>query len=888
MRALNRVYTLPMKLRSLFRRRQLERELDDELRYHIECKTEENVGMGRKEQEARRVALIAMGGIETTKEACRDARGVGFIETLLKDLRFGQRMLRKNPGFSAVAILTLALGIGATTATYSVTYATLIEPLPYPKPDGLVMVWPQLKHERVWGASTGDFLDWKQQNTVFSTLNASMNDGPRFNLATASRPEYAIGQAVTPGYYDMMGIPIMLGRNFLAEEGTPGREHVVLLTYRLWKKLGADRDIVGHSLRMNDELYTVVGVAAPGPLDRIQFDLVVPLVFKPEQINHGHHWLFVMGRLKPGVSLAGANAEMSTIARRIAQDHPDTNKGWEVSVEPLQNDFLPSDTKATLWLLLGAVAFVLCIACVNVANLLLTRSAVRQREMAMRVSLGASRPRIFAQLLAENLILAVLGGAAGVGLATALVKVIVSMLPDYMLPSEADVRLSIPVLIFALVVSLSAGLLFGCAPAWQSSDVDPNRALKECGTTSVGVGRRRLRQVLVVMEFALAMTLLAGAGLAIRSFWNLTKVDLGARTDHILTFTVPVPDDRLPQSEQTIAFYRDLLGRIHSLPGVSTAVVATGLPVEGTHRGLPFEIAGIPPVDPTSRPGAAFQAVTPGYFEAFGIQILKGRSFNEEDTAGGAPVAVVNENFVRRYLPNVDPLTQRIVTERLVPGAQTQQAQVRWQIVGVFRNVRSFGVRNSNVPEMDVPFWQSPWPQAEMAVRTANDPTTLTRSIEDVFSSVERDLPMANVRTMTQIVDSSLAGDRFSTALYGSFATLALLLAAIGIYGVLTFAVAQQTREIGLRLALGAGRERVLRMILGEGIALAFFGLGLGAVGACLVGQLLKSTLYGVAATDAGVLAVVALTLLVSAVLACYLPARRASRVDPMVALRYE
>jgi putative ABC transport system permease protein len=877
-----------LRIQALWKRQQLDRDLDDEVAFHLAMREQKNRAAGAPADEARYAARRQFGNSTSVKETSRDMWTFSPIETFWRDVRYGARLLAKNPGFSLIAILTLALGIGATTATYSVTYATLIEALPYPRPDRLVMVWPQLKRHRVWGASTGDFLDWKQQNTVFSDLNAAMSSGPRFNLATNSRPEYVVAQAATPGYYDMIGIPFMLGRNFLPEEGTLGKEHVVVLTNKLWKKLGADRDIVGHSLRMNGELYTVVGVAAPGPLDRIQFDLVVPLVFKPEEINHGNHWLFVMGRLKPGVSLAEANLEMGGIASRIAQDHPDTNKGWEVSVEPLQNDFLPSDTRATLWLLLGAVAFVLGIACVNVANLLLARSTVREREVAVRVSLGASRVRIFGQLLMESLILAVLGGVAGVALAAALVKIIVSMLPDYMLPSEAHVRLSVPVLIFALIVTLSAGILFGCAPAWQASDTDPNCTLKETGTTGSAIGRRRLRQALVIMQFALAMTLLAGAGLAIRSFWNLTQVDLGARTDHILTFTVPVPNDRLPQSEQMIAFYRDLLARMQSLPGVSAAVVATGLPVQGPQRGVQFDIAGTPAIDPMSRPGTAFQAVTPGYFETFGIQVLRGRSFNQQDTASGVPVAVVNENFVRSYLPNVDPLKQHIVTERLVPGSQAQQALVQWQIVGVFCNVRSFGLRNDDIPEMDVPFWQSPWPQAEMAVRTANDPARLTSSIEDVFASVEPDLPVANVRTMTQIVDSRLAGDRFSTALYGGFAAVALVLAAIGIYGVLGYAVAQRTHEIGLRLALGAGSGQVLRMILGEGITLAFFGLGLGAVGACLVGRVLKSMLYGVAAIDAGVLAVVAITLLVSAVLACYVPARRASRVDPMIALRYE
>ncbi|HEY6385994.1 MAG TPA: FtsX-like permease family protein, partial [Candidatus Acidoferrum sp.] len=491
-------------------------------------------------------------------------------------------------------------------------------------------------------------------------------------------------------------------------------------------------------------------------------------------------------------------------------------------------------------------------------------------------------------LLTESLMLAVLGGVAGVVLAAALVKVIVSLLPNYMLPSEADIRVSISVLVFALIVALSAGLLFGCAPAWQASDVDPNRNLKESGSSSTGVGRRRLRQGLVVLEFALALTLLAGAGLAIRSFWKLTHVDLGVRTDHILTFGVPIPEGRLGHPDEMVAFYRHLLARIQSVPGASAAVAGTGLPV-GAWEGVQFQIAGTPPApDPRSRPNAAFEAVTPGYFEAFGIQILKGRSFSEQDTASGVPVAMVNESFVHRYLMNVDPLTQRIVAERRVPGPQTQQTVVERQIVGVFRNVNNRGLRNDAYPEIDVPFWQSPSSQVEMAVLTANDPASLTRSVADAVSSAEPGLPLADVQTMDQIVDRFLAGDRFSTVLYGSFATLALLLAAVGIYGVLTFTVAQRTHEIGLRLALGASRGQILRMILCEGVALALCGLGLGATGAYFVGRVLKSMLYGVATNDAVVLTIVAIMLLVSAVLACYIPAHRAMRVDPLVALRYE
>jgi len=867
-------------------------DLSDEIRAHIEEKVEELVASGMSLKDAVAAARRQFGNVTLLEE---DGRAVWRLETVdrfLMNIRFGLRALRQNAGFTIVAVITLALGIGATTAMYSVTYATLIAPMPYPKPDQLVMVWSQLHHRRIWGASAGDYLDWKSQSTVFQDLNASSAQSAMFNLATSGHPIYVRSAVVTPGFYQMMGVSFLLGRNFLPEEGTAGRGHVVILTHQLWKNLGADDRIVGKQLRLNGELYTVVGVAAPGPLDRIQFDVAVPLVFKPDQLNHAYHWLFVMGRLKPGVTIAEAQAEMSVISQRIARENPQTNKDWEVSVEDLHNDFLPIETKTTLWLLLGAVGFVLCIACVNVANLQLARSTVRQREVAVRVSLGASRGQIFAQFLTESLMLALMGGALGVGLAKGLLTVIVAILPDYTLPSEADVRISVAVLMFTVVVTLTAGVLSGCVPAWQAAGVDPNQVLKEGGAgSSTGSGtasRRRLRQALVVMEFGLALTLLGGAGLAIRSFWNLTQVDLGVRTDHLLTFGLPVPEGRLSQPEQITAFYQELTSKVRALPGVSAAVAGTGLPIVGGSLDAQFWIVGAPRGERKARPATAFLAVTPGYFEAFEIQILKGRAISEEDHASGARVTVVNENFVRRFLPGVDPLTQRIVTEQKVPGVLAEQPMVEWQIVGVFRNVRSYDLRQIDIPEMAVPFSQSPWPRVEMAVRSAGDPTTLTKSIEEVVSSMESDLPLANIKTMDQIVDDRLAGDRFSTVLYGGFAGLALMLATVGIYGVMAFAVAQRTHEIGLRLALGARRDQVLSLVLREGTALALIGLGLGLGGACLVGRALRSMLYGVKAIDFGVFAVVAITLLASAIVACFLPAWRAARVDPMVALRYE
>jgi putative ABC transport system permease protein len=785
-----------------------------------------------------------------------------------------------------VAVLTLALGIGATTAIYTVLYATFLAPMPYPHPEQLVMVWSKNSEGR-GQVSTGDFLDWKRQSTVFQDLNAW--SGSSFNLSTSERPEQVPGHVSTPGWFEMQGFHFFLGRDFLPEQGEPGKDHVVILMHNLWKRLGANRNIIGQQIRMNAELYTVVGVLAPGVADRLPVQLAVPLSFKPEQINHDFHWLLVMGRMKPGVSLAKAQADMDVVTRRIGQDHPESNKSWGASVEPLRNDFIPRETLFTLHLLMGAVGFVLLIACVNVANLLLARGTTRQKEVAVRAALGASRRELFTQFLIESMVLAVLGALVGIGVGEALVKGVTAIMPPSTLASEAEaaMQISVPILLFTLITTMLAAILFGCAPAWQASGVNPNDALKEGGRAGTSGGRRQLRRTLVVMEFALALTLLAGAGLAIHSFWNLARVDLGVRTDHILTFSLPVPEGRLSNAEQIVAFYRQLLEKLESVRGVFRAEAGSGMPLEGTGFGMAFSVVGKPIADRSARPSAGFQPVTPGYFQTFGIRVIQGRSFTEQDVAGSLPVAMVNENFVRRYLPGLDPLTQRLEISQLIPGVPKPGPSIKWQIVGVFHNVRSSGLRE-DFPEIDVPFWQSPWPQAGMAVRTTGDPEAMTKSIAAVVSSMDSDLPIADVRTMDQIVSESLGSDRFKAILYGTFAGLALLLAAIGIYGVMAFAVAQRTHEIGLRMALGAGREKVVFLIMREGLALALAGLVLGLIGAGLVGRTMSGMLYGVGTIDISAFGGVAIVLLASAILACYVPARRAARVDPMIALRYE
>jgi len=806
------------------------------------------------------------------------------MKTLRQNIRYSFRLLRKNPGFTLIAAITLALGIGANTAIFSVIYAVLLAPMPYPNPDQLVMVWSRIQGNRNV-VSAGDYLDWKRENKAFQDINAW--SGANFNFATADQPEQINGSSETPGFLHMTGNDFFLGRDFLPEEGEVGKDRVVVLTHRLWEHLGGDRNIIGKQLRMNSEPYTVVGVLAAGQADRLQSQFVVPLAFKPEQLNHDFHWLLVMGRVKPGVSLAQAQADMEVVTGRIAQDNPQSNKGWGASVELLHSDFFPREARLTLWLLMGGVGFVLLIACANVANLLLAKGTTRIKEVAVRTSLGATRWHVFSQFLTESLMLAVLGGGLGIAMGVAMIRAMLAKMPPFTLPSEADVGLNVPVLLFTLAATTIAGVLFGCAPAWHASRVDPNETLKEGGRSGTSAGRNRLRRSLVVAEFALALTLLAGAGLAIHSFWNLAKVDLGVRTDHVLTFSLPVPQAKLTQSGQMVEFYRQLLERVESLPGVSHAEVATGMPLQGPGFGMPFTIAGKPVSDPSTRPGAGFAMVTPGYFQTFGIQLVKGRGFTDQDIAGRVRVAVVNEALVKKYFPDVDPLTQRLIVEDLIPGVTKLGPPVEWQIVGVVRNVRN-GIRNDGFPEIDVPFWQSPWPQVGMAVRTTGDPIAMSKSIAAAVHSLDPDLALANVKPMDQLRDESLVTDRFTSLLYVSFAGVALLLATIGIYGVMAFAVAQRTHEIGLRMALGASRDHVLGLILKEGVMLAAIGLGLGLVGACFVGRAMRGLLYGVGTIDVAAFSVVAAAMLTAALVACYVPANKAAKVDPMVALRYE
>ncbi len=802
-----------------------------------------------------------------------------------KDISFAMRQLRRSPGFTVTVALTLALGIGAVTAIYTAVYATFIAAMPYPNPDELVIVWSFIQGGQN-SVAAGDFTDWRAQNHSFVDLKAFT--GTSFNLARAESPEMVQAQYTTPGMYNMMGNKFQLGRDFLPEEGVAGREQVVILMNKFWKRLGADPNIIGKTITLDQKPYTVVGVLAPGQPDKLDQELVAPLVFTPKQLNHDFHWLLVMGRLKPGVTLKQAQADMDTVTANIAKAYPREDTGWGARVDKLQNDFLGDSVKTTLWLLLGAVGCVLLIACVNVANLLLAKGISRQREIAIRTSVGASRATIFRQFVTESLVLALFGGVLGVGLGYLMIRGLIAMMPDGTLPSEADLSLNIPVLLACLCATTIAGLLFGCAPAWYASRLDPADTLKEGGRSGSSKIRNRLRQALVVGEFALALAVLAGAGLAMHSFWNLAHVDLGVQTDHVLTFDLPINKGADKTADQLMAYYRQVVEKIQSTAGVENAAAVVGMPLEGSGFGMPFTLEGDPPLtDPSKRHGAGFQMITPGYFKTFGIRLVRGRAFTDADNAGGVKVAMVNEQFVKEYLKGKNPIGIHVNVEQLIPGVQQLGPYQSWEIVGVFHDVRGGSFQRQR-PEIDISFYQIPWVDAGIGVRTAADPEAMTKTIAAAVHSIDPSVALSHVRTLDQIRDEALSGNRFSLTLFAGFAGVALVLAAVGIYGVMAFAVGQREHEIGVRMALGASRGRVVRMVLREAIILECVGLVLGLVGAYFVGRLMQSTLYGVGAMDFSVFSAVGVLLVIAALLASYLPARRASRVEPVRALRAE
>ena len=807
--------------------------------------------------------------------------------TPLRDAHFGLRLLRRNPGFTLVAVVTVALGIAATTAIFSVIYGLFYAPLPYYKADRLVVIWEYVQGYRA-GVSPKSYTAWKRHATGFVDINAW--GGRRVNLATADRPENVSAGLATPGFLSMLGYghPLALGRTFHGDEGVAGRDRVVVLTYRLWKdRFAGDPAIVGRQVRVDDVPHTVVGVLGEGPADHQQNKIWMPIVFTEAQLQSDQPWLLVMARLEDGVSVEQANASMAALGARLEQERPQRREGWTVRVQEFRNNFVRDSTKQGIWLLLGAVLFVLLIACANVANLLLARGSARHRELAIRAAVGATRASIVRQLLVESLVLAVAGGMLGAFVASLVIDAIVALMPPFTLPSETEITLSIPVLVFALVVCTLTGVLAGLAPAWQASRTSAAETMKE-GARTIGDRRFGLRRALVVVEFALALTLLAGGGMAVRALIRTMGVDLEFRADHLTTFSVPVPQGRFATPEQALIFYDALSERIAGAPGVFSASVSTGMPVRGPGFRRRFEIGGQRAADPEGQRWTGMNMVTPSYHSTFGIEIRRGRPFGSADRAGSQPVAIVNETFAARFLAGREPVGQRVLMAPFTFDSLGSDgpAPIEWEIVGVQADAANTGPGRPTDPEVVVPFAQNPWPQAIVAVRTPPGAPAPDLALAEILRSTDSTLPMAQVETIEQTLSKSTAADRFYTVFFAAFAGVALVMAAVGIYGVMSFVVAQRTHEIGLRMALGGAKRQVLSLVLREGMTTALAGTALGAMGAALIGRTLEGTIYGVEPTNPTTFAVVALTLLFAAFIACIVPARRAASVDPMEALR--
>lgn len=808
------------------------------------------------------------------------------IATFIHDLRYGLRQWRRNPGFTAVAMLTLALGIGPNVAIFSVIWAVFFTPLPYPDGSQLVVIWTKTKGERN-PCRADDYLQYLSQSKSFQHLDFySWN--PAHLTSTDPTEEEALGNPITPGFLTKdIGTPLFMGRDFLPEEGIAGNDHEVILAHLSWvNRFHSDPHILGKQISIEGKPYTVVGVQKAGPHDQPGgSEFIVPLALTPG--GHNPQWGNIFGRLKPGVTPQQAQTELNLIDQRLPATRQGVpREGWTISVEPLKNDWLDRKLERNLWLLLAAVGFVLLIACANVANLLLARGASRQREIAVRAAIGASRRRVIAQLLTESLTLAIPGGAIGIGLGWALLKIVLAIQPGlFEQVSEAVVELNRPVLLFAVGASLLAGIVFGCAPAWHAAKLNLTETLNQGSQSVVGGRRGRTQAFLVTAEFALAIILLAGAGMALHSFWKLTRIDLGVRTDHVLLANLRTPRTKQATVEQINADDRQLLEKLHALPGVLNAGLTTNLPLEEAGP-FPFRIAG-QPVAEGNQPVADFESVTPSYFDAVGIALIKGRALNDSDAASSTQVVMVSENFVKRYFSGMDPMAQRLVFPHVVD--QKPGPPIEWQVVGVFRDVHNGSHLTDKIqPEVYVPFWQNPSRNAGLVVHTTMDPSLVAKSVRATVVTTTPARSLSDIDTIEHRVDEQLKGDRFGMVLFGGFAALALLLAALGIYGVMAFAVAQRRHEIGLRMALGAQPGEVLQLILTSGMKLALLGIGAGLVGVYALGRLMRSTLYGIQTVDIASFAVVSFFLLAAALVSSYIPARRATKVDPMVALRYE
>jgi putative ABC transport system permease protein len=871
--------------RNLSDKESVDQELTEELRAHVDLLTDQKIREGLEPEAARRAALLEIGGLEQVKERVREVRMGRPLDDLSQDLRYALRGLRKHRAFTAVAVITLALGIGANTAIFTVINTVLLRPLPYENPDQLVVLTETVS-DRPVGVSYQNFVDWRTQNSVFENVTA-LRPRESFNLTGAGDSERLQGRLVSANFLSTLGIKPIRGRDFLADDDQPNAAPVAIISHALWqRRFGADESITGKQVTLNGQEFTVIGITPANFRYGAEADITVPIGLSAERfkLRGKDPGITAFARLKPGTSIDNANAELNTIAARLEQQYPDTNTGRRVRLESLRESVV-GDIRPTLLTLLGAVGFVLLIACANVANLLLTRSAGRQREMAIRTALGAGRMRILRQLFTESMVLALAGGVVGLLLAIWGTSVLSSYIPEG-IPRMGELSVDGSVLAFTFGASLITGLFFGLAPALQSAKTNLTETLKE-GERNSSPGHNRAGQFLVISEVALTLVLLVGAGLLVKSFWRLSQVNPGFDPQNVLAMQISI-NARPDEGPRVDNFLTGVQQRVQQLPGVQSVSVSNGLPFEGANF-PPIVLEGKPAPPPGQDLNGLLYTVSPDYFKTMRIDLIRGRLFSTEDRKDTPPVALVDDVFARQYFPNEDPIGKRFKLN--TPDADSRE------IIGVVRHVEhsSLEGRTTNIPEFYFNFDQLPLAtlpryvrRVNLLVRTTVEPLSLAGSVRNQIAALDKEQAVFNVRSMEQALAQSVAARRFSMILLAVFALLALTLAAVGIYGVISYSVAQRTREVGIRMALGARTIDVLNLVVRDGLKLVFVGIVVGLAGALLLTRLMTALLFGVTATDAVTYVTVALGLIIVALIACCIPARRATKVDPLVALRFE